>query len=92
MKENIEHLKLWRVKLKLRKRTTIAHILAGLVIVAAILYFPVLGIILFLGLAFFEYWNWIDEHDTGVADWWECLLGTYIGACIAVILRIMGVI
>lgn len=89
---NKEHLKAWNLKLKLRKWTTPFHIAAGLLIAALVPFFPVAAVLLFAGLAFFEYWNWKDENDTGVADWWEILLGTFIGAAIILILRIMGVL
>jgi len=86
------HLKLWSLKIKLRKWTSPIHILAGLLIAALIPYYPVAAILLFAGIAFSEYWGWKVEKDTGAADWWEILLGTFIGSGVLLILKIIGVL
>lgn len=92
MKKEISHLQLWNLKLKLRKWTTPFHILAGLLIAALIPFCPIAAILLFVGIAYFEYWNWIDEKDTGVADWWEILLSVFIGSGVILVLKIIGVL
>ena len=66
----------------MRKRTTPVHI-AGGVFVGYILWLnPAVGITLILAFGLFEVW---EKHEEGVHDFWEFLLGLFIGAVLGLI-------
>ena len=88
----MNHRKLWLFKIKLRKYTTIFHILAGLLIAALIPYYPVAAVILIASMGFLEYWQEQKIGDTGVTDFWEIVTATFVGTGIILILKLIGVI
>jgi hypothetical protein len=87
-----DYLWLSSLKVKLRKWTTPFHILAGLLIAALIPYYPVAAVLLLSSMGFLEYWQEKNTGDTGVADFWEIVVATFIGSGIALVLKLVGVI
>jgi hypothetical protein len=87
-----EHLKLWTLKLKLRKWTTPFHILSGLLIAALIPYYPIASVLLLAGFGFFEWWNWKILGDTSDMDFWEGLAAMFVGCGIVLLLTLLHII
>lgn len=74
------------------KWTTPIHVIIGLF--SAILYnwYPGLSITLMTYFLVFEYWQARKIHDTGYTDFWEGLLGYFIGAAILLSLKLGGIV
>ena len=79
-------------RIKFRKWTSAVHIAAG--VFCGILYhwYPGLAVSLFAGFAWFEWWEAKLIKDQGHRDFWEGLLGYFVGGAIILILKIAGVI
>lgn len=86
------HLKLWALKIKLRKWTTPIHLACGLLIAALIPYFPAAAALLLVAMGLIEYWQEKNIGDTGLEDFWEIVVATFIGSGIILTLRIVGVL
>jgi len=74
------------------KWTTPVHVIAGIFAACVYNWYPGLSITLIVGFGIFEFWQAKKIHDKGYKDFWEGLLGCYIGAVIILILKITGVV
>ena len=73
----------WVRALVFRKPTTPVHIAGGIVVALALASnLWLLGLCLFIGFAWFEYWECRLTGDTGHVDYWELLLGMFIAAAV----------
>jgi len=66
----------------MRKRTTPVHVAAGILTAMLYPYHPGLSWMLVLSFGTFEYWQEKKSKDTGCIDFWEFVLGLFIGATI----------
>jgi hypothetical protein len=75
----------------LRKKTTIVHILFGILCAIASMEFFPSGIILLLLFAFDELWDDLS-HGTkcGVTDWWESFFAFCISFAVILFLDLIG--
>ena len=72
--------------LLLRKHTTPVHIAAGVLLALLIAgELRPLGLALFIGFAWFEYWECQRTGDSGHLDYWEVLLGMFLAAAVMVL-------
>jgi hypothetical protein len=69
-----------------RKHTTWSHLIAG-ALVALLLASDLwlLGLVLFCGFAWYEYWECLRTNDSGHIDYWEMLLGMFITAAVLLV-------
>lgn len=74
------------------KRTTPLHVIAGIFAAGLYNWFPGLSITLMVSFGVFEWWQGQRIHDTGYEDFWQGLLGYFIGAGIILVLKLKGVV
>jgi len=85
--------KLYRLWLKLRKPTVVAHWLVGAICAAVFVRCWPAAAVLMLLFAMFEWWNdWCDRSRQGAMDWWDSLLIFFAGVAVAFILAELRVI
>lgn len=75
-----------------RKWTVWVHVFVGAFCAALCLWLPVLGVLLFLAFAFFEWWQAAIEFDPGHLDFWDAIFGFGLGSGILWILTLTGAI
>ena len=64
-----------------RKPTTPVHIVCGVVVALFLISDRwLLGLVLFSGFAWFEYWECQRTGDSGHLDYWELLAGMFVAA------------
>lgn len=68
------------MKIRFRKKTTPVHVLCGLVCALTCAIYPTLGVMMVLSFMLFEYWQESTVKDTGCLDFWELMVGMFIGA------------
>lgn len=69
-----------------RKHTSLVHIAAGVLLAILIAgELRLLGVVLFIGFAWFEYWECQRTGDSGHLDYWEVLLGMFLAAAAMVL-------
>jgi len=79
-------------KLMTRKITVPIHVVGGFFCGILFPWYPGLSVMLFLTFGAFEWWQSRIEGDEGHLDFWDCLLGIFIGAIVAWILKLAGVV
>jgi len=72
--------------------TTPIHILAGIFAAGIYPWFSGLSITLIAIFGVFEFWQGEKVGDKGYHDFWEFMVGTFIGAAVILILTLIGVI
>jgi len=70
----------------------VVHILAGIMVVLAWPWYPVLSVIGITIFGIFEYWQAKETGDEGSHDFWGAVLGYFIGLGILLVLKLVGVI
>jgi hypothetical protein len=85
---------IWRLfkKLMTRKITVPVHIAAGFFCGILFPWLPGLSVMLFLTFGAFEWWQAEIDGDEGHLDFWDCLFGVFVGAIVAWILKLVGVV
>jgi len=66
------------------------HVIAGIFCGVLYHWYAGLAVLLFVGFGFFEYWESQVIGDRGHKDFWEGLVGGFIGAGIIFILNLVG--
>jgi len=79
-------------RIKSRKWTSVVHVVAGIFCGVFYHWYPGLSVTLFIGFGWYEWWEAKVIGDEGHRDFWEGLLGYFIGAGIILALRIGDVI
>ena len=77
-------------RIKYGKATAAAHVVAGVFCGVLYHWYPGLAIMLFVGFGLYEYWESQVIGDRGHKDFWQGLIGLFIGAGIILILRLVG--
>jgi len=77
-------------RIKYGKVTAAAHVVAGGFCGVLYHWHPGLAIMLFVGFGLYEYWEAQQIGDRGHKDFWEGLVGGFIGAGIIFILNLVG--
>ena len=75
----------------MRKRTTPVHVAAGLLAALLFPYHPGMSWMLMLGFGWYEWQEQKKIGDTGVKDFWEGLVGLFIGAGILYLRAVTGI-
>ena len=73
----------------MRKPTTLIHIIAGILAGLLLWLKPAAGISLLVAFGAFEAWQEHKIRDSGALDFWEFVLGLFIGAGIGLVIALI---
>lgn len=75
-----------------KKWTSAVHVIAGVFLGCLYHWYPGGSVAAFAGFGVYEWWEAKETGDTGHRDFWQGLLGYFIGLAIVFILKLTGVI